>query len=282
MTSFVQVADQDRGALVDFMFAHAPTMMFPLTNLNTYGLGAHHPRAISAWVMKDRNRITDVLTWSQGGMVFPCCPNAPWEAAAKLLQGQEVLGFLGEGAQVTTLRRALGFTQTAKLDAIEPSFLLTLADLKRPDDAGLTLHPLGAAPQDLIIAWRAAYEVETMNIAENHALDSATRQVRKAIATDSHRVLMRNGQPVAMTGFNAVLPEIVQIGGVFTPPEYRGRGYAKAAVAQHLLEAAVDGVTEAVLSAANDAAARVYSALGFERTGEFALVIYDKPQAIRI
>lgn len=88
------------------------------------------------------------------------------------------------------------------------------------------------------------------------------------MTTDSHRVLLRGDVPVCMTGFNAVLPEIVQVGGVYTPPDLRGQGFAKVAVAQHLMEVAVDGVTEAVLSAANDSAARVYTALGFQRTGD--------------
>ncbi|MEL6640765.1 MAG: hypothetical protein AAFP98_05555, partial [Pseudomonadota bacterium] len=52
------------------------------------------------------------------------------------------------------------------------------------------------------------------------------------------------------------------------------------ALSMHLMEVAVDGVTEAVLSAANASAAKVYTALGFQRSGDFALVIYDEAQVV--
>lgn len=145
--AFHKVADADREALVDFMLDHAPTMMFPLANLNRYGLGGQHPRAISAWVAKTDDRITDVLTWSQEGMVFPCCPSAPWAACLEVLKGQKVLGFLGDGAQVTALRDVCGVTKTAPLDALEPAFVLALSDIVMPDTSGFALRPLSAAPQ---------------------------------------------------------------------------------------------------------------------------------------
>ena len=83
-----------------------------------------------------------------------------------------------------------------------------------------------------------------------------------------------------MTGFNAVLPEHVQVGGVYTPPEGRNRGYARRAVAIHLAEARASGVRHAVLFAASAAAARAYEAIGFQRDGSFALALYDTYQVI--
>lgn len=277
---FTPVTDTDREALVDFMFAHAPIMMFPLTNLTRYGLGADHPRAIRAWVAKDGKDITDVLTISQEGMVFPCCPTGQWDAAAAILQGHAVKGFLGEGEQVAALRAAANLTGPARLDTTEPSYLLTLATLRMPDVTDVTLRPLSAAPFDLLVQWRSDYDVETLSIPRSEAHLSAHRHVRQSIAQDSHRVLFAGDTPVAMTGFNAILPEIVQVGGVYTPPAHRNKAYARKALALHLAEVAVDGVTDAVLSAANDYAARAYLALGFEQIGTFALVIYDDPQVV--
>lgn len=278
VSDFHKVADADRDGLVDFMFAHAPVMMFPLTNLARYGLGGDHPRAISAWVRKSDDAITDVLTISQEGMVFPCCPTSPWTAAAEVLKGRKVKGFIGEGAQVTALRQICGMTGPASLDALEPAFVLSIADMRRPDVTGFSLQPLSAAAHEDMVDWRMAYEIETLAVPTDEAFARAEHQVRTAKAVDSHRVLLKDGQPVGVTGFNATLPEIVQVGGVYTPPKLRGNGFARVAVAMHLMEAAIDGVTEAVLSAANASAAKVYTAIGFEKTGEFALVIYKTPQ----
>jgi predicted GNAT family acetyltransferase len=83
-----------------------------------------------------------------------------------------------------------------------------------------------------------------------------------------------------MTGFNATLPEIVQIGGVYTPADLRGRGYARRAVALHLAEARGKGTARAVLFAANDAAARAYRAIGFQPAVPFTLFLLSTPTRI--
>lgn len=274
----IRVDDGDREALVDFMLAHAPILMFPLTNLTRYGMGSSHPRAISAWVAKDGDKITDVLTISAEGIVFPCCPNGNWVSVASVIKGRQIKGFIGEGQQVAAVRHATGLTRKANLDATEPSFVLNIADMQMPDVDGFALHPLSAASRALLIDWRAHYQMDTLEAPKDVAHDRAIREIDAYLAADSHRVLFKDRVPVSMTGFNAQLPEIVQIGGVYTPPEFRSRGFARVALAMHLMEASIDGVTTAVLSAANDAAARAYVAIGFERTGSFAIAIYEDAQ----
>jgi predicted GNAT family acetyltransferase len=61
---------------------------------------------------------------------------------------------------------------------------------------------------------------------------------------------------------------------VYTPPELRGRGFARAAVAASLLEARAEGAARAVLFTSSGAAARAYEALGFVRAGSFGLVLF--------
>jgi predicted GNAT family acetyltransferase len=72
----------------------------------------------------------------------------------------------------------------------------------------------------------------------------------------------------------------VQVGGIYTPPALRGRGLARAAVALHLAEARNTGVSRAVLFAASPAAARAYTAIGFQPNGSFALVLFAAPVTI--
>jgi predicted GNAT family acetyltransferase len=82
------------------------------------------------------------------------------------------------------------------------------------------------------------------------------------------------GRPVAFTGFNAALPDVVQVGGVYTPPFGRARGFARAAVAGSLLHARDRGAVRAVLftDVDNAPAQRAYRALGFEPVGDWGLV----------
>ncbi len=82
------------------------------------------------------------------------------------------------------------------------------------------------------------------------------------------------GTIVATTAFNAQIPEMVQVGGVYTPPASRGRGYARCVVAGSLLDARADGTADrAILFTPNPAAARAYEAIGFRRISDYALVM---------
>jgi predicted GNAT family acetyltransferase len=87
-------------------------------------------------------------------------------------------------------------------------------------------------------------------------------------------VLEADGALVACQQFNATLPDVVQVGGVWTPPDLRGRGYGRAVVAGALLAARADGVRRGVLFTGewNVSAQRAYEALGFARVGDWALL----------
>src|SRR5438552_2962199 len=75
-------------------------------------------------------------------------------------------------------------------------------------------------------------------------------------AQGDHWLLEDRGEPLSYTAFNARLPDIVQVGGVWTPPALRGRGYARCAVAGSLLEARAGGARRAILFTSSASAAR--------------------------
>lgn len=277
----IRATAEDVPAIKDFLKAHITTSMFPLTNLINYGMAGGHPRAVSFWVRWQAGQITDVLCLSDEGMIFPQCPTAPWADVAVVLHGTKVKGLLGHGAQVQGLRGALGLPTLAALDTVEPLYQMSLSDLTMPDGDGFVLSPLSQLPLSLAEQWRAAYAVEALGVPVADAGAQAKRDVSGYLARDSHRVLLKkDGDPVAMTGFNATLPDIVQIGGVYTPRELRSRGYARKAVAMHLAQARSNGAKNAVLFAANAAAEKAYQAIGFRQTGQFAMTIYDNPQVV--
>jgi GNAT superfamily N-acetyltransferase len=270
----------DRGALDALLTARIDQAMFPLSNLRAHGLGqggfaSAHPHATRFWII-DR---TSVVALTRGGMLLsllaPGCDLAGLPAA---LKGQTVQGAAGPAASTRPVLSALGLSTTpARLDEDEPGFALDLADLRLPPHPDATLIPASAASRDLLIAWRAAATIETQGMPPDQAHDHAAQDVDDWLAQDSHRLLLHQGQPVALTGFNARLPEIVQVGGVYTPPALRNRGHARTAVALHLAEARAGGASRAVLFAATPAATRAYLANGFQPAADFALVLFRDP-----
>ena len=63
---------------------------------------------------------------------------------------------------------------------------------------------------------------------------------------------------------------MVQVGGVYTPPDLRGRGHARRALALHL---AASGAERATLFSASAMAARAYRAVGFRQIGDWTLLL---------
>ncbi len=277
-----EAGQADYEALEAFLLAHIDAAMFPMSNLRAHGIGqngfaSEHLNATRYWVVGPG--VSGVVAVTRRGMILAVLPGrADLGALPTALASMTISGAVGKAMATRHVLAALGLANTAtRRDKDEPGFSLSLADLVVPDAMGATLMPACERWRDTLIDWRAAYDHELLGTPFEKAQTEAEEEVSAFIKAGSHRVLLRGGEPVAMTGFNARLPEIVQIGGVYVPPDLRRRGHVGLAVALHLLEARAQGVRRAVLFAANEAAARAYRSIGFQETGSMALVLFDGP-----
>ena len=270
----------DLPEIVAFWQARAETAMFPLNNLRRYGLAGDDPFSLRVWVARQRGVVSDVLAMTKEGMVMPCFTTNAAAAAAQVLHGQAVIGILGSQAAARAVEAAAGLQAVPHtLDHDEPHFLMELAHLHLPDGPG-ALIPLAEAPEPLVREWMLDYQLTALHTPPDFAPQRVDEAYARMVSMDSHRMLMDGATPLAMTGFNAMLPEIVQVGGVYTPPALRGRGHARRAVALHLAEAARGGVRRATLFTASEMAARAYTAIGFQRFGTWTLLLFDGAQRV--
>jgi len=184
--------------------------------------------------------------------------------------------------QVEAARAALGLNAThATSDKPEALYALDLQRLVVPAalrDAGIECRAPRPEERGALHAWGFAYDQETLGAPDT---DEAQRRAADFMdaridAGNAWVAVERDGRLVSFSSFNAALPDIVQLGGIYTPPELRGHGYAKAAVAHSLLVARERGVTRAILFTSNPSAARTYEAVGFERIGSYALVLFEE------
>jgi RimJ/RimL family protein N-acetyltransferase len=276
--------DADIPALVDYLRGHAATAMFALSNLVNEGLGSDGPRQMRFWLSRAQGRITGAIGLSGQGFLLPVMPYAcadDWQAAVAAVRGLAISGVAGETGQADRFMALAGLTGAVMARSEdEPGFTLVLSDLKVPDCAGYTLLRPGRPQRATLLHWRAAYHAEVLGTPADQAEAQGAADIDGYLARDSHRLLLHGGQPVAMTGFNATLPDRVQIGGVYTPPALRGQGHARRAVALHLAEARGQGVAHAVLYAFSDQAARAYRAIGFQPAGRMRLAIFAQMQVV--
>jgi len=272
----------DLGWIEALLFAHIEGSMFLIGNLRTHGFGSDHPHGLTLWARQARDGVFGITNAGSVLMMAPGCGNVEWSAAGALLTDREITGILGNAAQVRGFLAANGLQDhPCQLDSDDPGFVLDMADLQVELRAGEDIIPLGEAPRALVEEWRTAYEIEALNMVPEAARKKAVKDIATFIANDSHRVLLAEGQPVAMSGYNTAFDEAVQVGGVYTPPALRGRGYARRVVGRHMAQVRARGARQAVLFAASAAAARAYTAVGFRPAGTFALVLFSAPAQIR-
>ena len=278
MTLRVATAD-DLPALTALLRRHEATSMFPLSNLAGAGLNGAGPYGMRVWVTGD---VSGAIGLTNGGMLQPQWPGAAdWAAARAVLAGAEVAGVIGPAGQVTALVAALGLGKAGReMDRVESGFVLDLNNLIIPEGPGV-LAGLDATEPAVLYAWRAVYLTGVTGTPPGRAAPQAQGDIEQFRAAGRHRLLLEAGDPVAMSGFNAVLPDVVQVGAVYVPPALRGKGRARRVVALHLAEARARGVGRARLFAVSDQAARAYRAIGFGPADPVGLVLFADPQQVQ-
>jgi RimJ/RimL family protein N-acetyltransferase len=202
--------------------------------------------------------------------------------AATEASGRIIAALIGPWAQLCAARAALDATEwPTSHDSREVLFRLSLADLLVPPalsaDAVVCRrsHP---ADLDRLADWRMAYLAEALGAADTP--DNRARHLPMLLRsheTGDLFVLEESSRLLSTCAFNASAGGTVQIGGVWTPPQLRNRGYAQAVVAGALLAAQAEGSDTAVLFTGqnNIAAIRAYQKIGFAPVGEYGLVFFD-------
>jgi ribosomal protein S18 acetylase RimI-like enzyme len=275
----------DEAALDTFLARHADTSMFLRSNARSAGLTDRGQPMQGTYVaVQDGERIRGVAAHCWNGMVLVQAPD-PADAAAVAREAvrhsrRTVTGFSGPWSQVVAAREALGLgaAPTTK-DSRDELYVLDLTRLVVPPELASgkvrCRHPT-ESELELLVDWRVRFAVEALGATDGPDLHQAsTDDVRLQHDRGTDWLLLAGATPVSYSVFNAMLPDIVQIGGVWTAPEFRGRGYARSVVAGSLLSARKQGIERAVLFAdpANEAARRAYLFLGFRVTGDYGLVL---------
>ncbi|MCB0061747.1 MAG: GNAT family N-acetyltransferase [Caldilineaceae bacterium] len=144
-----------------------------------------------------------------------------------------------------------------------------LLEVRHPPYSAGRLRPATAADQALAVQWMRAFSQEA-----EHNTDLDEEQLQKSIQekiADLHLFFWEDGERVSMVGLTRPTARGIAIGPVYTPPEYRGRGYASSAVA-HLSQAMLDAGKEfcaLFTDLANPTSNHIYQAIGYQALVDF-------------
>jgi GNAT superfamily N-acetyltransferase len=279
---FRELQSGDEEAFEAFLAGHADSSMFLRGNARRGGLNYRAEPYQATYVAAfQAERLLGVAAHYWNGMLVLQAPGqaGPVAAACRSASGRRVGGLMGPADQVREARRDLGLANAdTALDEDEVLYGLNLVDVVVPSalsDGAVVCRAPRDEERDTLCAWRLAYDIELLGATDSPGQRARSAAFLDAQIADGHAwVALAGPTMVSLSAFNAVLPEIVQLGGIYTPPDHRGRGYARAAVAHSLLVARDRGASRAVLFTSNPNAMRSYEAVGFRKVGSYALVLF--------
>jgi ribosomal protein S18 acetylase RimI-like enzyme len=270
----IDLLQQDEAGELDaFLALHPHSSMYLRAGLRR---GTDRPPFA---VARQHGRIVGAAAQAASGMIMLQAPVGAGDLAATVLRtsGRRLAGFFGPWAQVRAARHDMGLDEIPLLkDTHEDLFALALPDLRLPSILAakeVSCREAGEADFDLLVAWRAGFRQAAMGDVEGEHLEKASRADIAALLPAGNLFILEAAEPVACCSFNARLPDAVQVGNVWTPPQLRGNGYARAVVAGALAIASQAGVAAATLSTGrtNVAAQAAYRSLGFRLVGDYAI-----------
>jgi predicted GNAT family acetyltransferase len=277
----------DLPALEAFLESRLDSSLFLVSNSRQVGVVDHGARYEGTYAAAfSGEEVLAVAAHYWNGMLIVQAPQFLEEVIAEALRfsAREVKGLIGLDEQVQLAKQYLAVDRVEyQIDEADGLYSLLLTELAVPEQISLGQvvgRRLMSFDLDRVSAWRVAYSVELLGVVENQQLwDQSRSNMEDNVQSGQSWVLEDAGEIVANTSFNAAVKEAVQVGGVYTPTEFRGRGYGRCVVAASLLDARDAGVETAVLFTGdtNIPARKAYAALGFKRIGDYRLSILKEP-----
>lgn len=92
------------------------------------------------------------------------------------------------------------------------------------------MRPAAMEDRDLLVGWAEAFQAEALP--EESPMDAAAMVDRRLAGQGGGLFVWDDRVPVSLAGHGGSTPNGIRVGPVYTPPEFRGRGFATALVAR--------------------------------------------------
>lgn len=282
---------EDFSAFDRFLTPHTPWLYFMRSNIRRAGMSFYgEPYQAEYLAVWRDGEMCGVIAHSWLGSLQCFIPE--YESAPTLLKGladlrrqrpRPMTCILGIPDHVELLHRYYDFypRHFRDRDGLDDLYTITLAEMRLPQaltEAECRVRLATVQDTELLIAWRCDFNVETIGERRGEEMMAKARtEIERRIDEADLFVLEIGGAVVSFCGAGGFLQNWKIVGPVWTPPELRGRGYARAVVAGALQKLQAKGTRHAVLFTGNPHAARAYQAIGFDRIGDWKLDYFKTP-----
>jgi len=277
------VTDSDLERVRAYLEAHVDSSLFLLSNLALLGprLG-EHPNSGNYRFVSEQGTIVAVFSLTRrGNLLVQGAGRA--DLAEQILSACEaepiaVTGVIGDWVTAEALWRLVCADPSFEPTLSKKDLLFTLPLTNVPEDSrkrAVTVRTLNVEDFESWVPLNSAYLVELHIPLElshpqrREEFESATRANRWWGAFDGERL-------VAIAGLNAVYGRLGQVGGVYSRPEERRKGYGSAVMRQLIVDCKARHHFErlALFTGHDETAARgLYESLGFRTGGAFGLLL---------
>ncbi|MGB9153558.1 MAG: GNAT family N-acetyltransferase [Alphaproteobacteria bacterium] len=292
MDSYVRMLTKgDEGRLDFFLAPHTPFAYFMRSNCRRAGLHyQNEPYQADYFGSFTQGRLVGLLahSWlgsvqvfSQDNAFVPELANKWRDYLAK--NPREVTCFLGPADQVGVLLSVLDIHPPALRGGAEEEglFALPLKNLVVPDSLtqpDVNVRRAQSGDIEILAAWRHDFGVEALGEpAGDEPYNKGHAEMTRRVAEGDLFVLEHREHLVSFCGVGGFLSDWKSVGPVWTPPEKRGRGFARAVVAGALQMLRKERLVNAVLFAQKEEAVRTYRSIGFDRIGDWRLGFLANP-----
>lgn len=186
--------------------------------------------------------------------------------------GEALPGVIGEKALVSAFADAYG-KGAALTESLNLMLLTQVAD---PQGVAGAIRPIQERDLFYLPHWRHAFNMDCNQVGQSESILEDVERIRASDKGDNW-FIWEDGIPVSMAVNNRNTGRYATIGNVYTPPHYRGKGYASACVAalSHiLLERGYEGVC-LFADAANPISNKIYHRIGYKDVGVWAMYAFE-------
>ena len=274
----------DEEILRTFLIERLQSSFILLANLTADGFSYEGKpyQGVYVGAFEDDRLLGVAAHYWNDNLIFQAPQFAPQLAGAALREsGRSCDGLVGPWEQIAAARDALGFAdKPTRYASKEILYAIDLARMRAPEGlASGKVRCRRADPGDfdVLTDLSIAESAENFGDPDTPERRAKMRESLERNTTDGILfVLVAGERVVAKCAFHGIANGAVQLGGVYTPPELRGRGYARSVVAGSLDMAREAGESKAFLftSEENIPAQHAYTALGFAPVGNYGIILF--------
>lgn len=281
--------NHDIQALEDFLLPYKAECMFMASNLKASGIdyhGADFQGEYFGCFERDHEgieRLVGVVVHYWNGNVMMHVQNdtilEKLIIHLKKYINRPIAGILGPNIHAERVIDKLGLSRCRyAINRNEGLYELNLSDLSPlalPPE--MRVVPAQDVPKNILIAWLKNYDIEALGAASDETLEKKIEEHWDLrLRQNNSWVLLHDDIPVALGAFNARLADRVQVGPVYTPPDYRNLGFARRLLAHILYQEKLKGTHSAVLFTDNPAAIKAYRVIGFKKIGDYRIALLER------